>query len=60
MLSYGLGWAERQRREVLASRLVEVAGVVEREREVVHLIAGRLIDKTPMLGTLQTHSRDFH
>ena len=52
--------AERQRREVLASRLVEVAGVVEREREVVHLIAGRLIDKTPMLGTLQTHSRDFH
>jgi len=52
--------AERQRREVLASRLVEVAGIIEREREVVHLIAGRLIDKTPMLGALETRSRDFH
>jgi error-prone DNA polymerase len=51
---------ERQRREVLSSRLVEVSGVVEREREVVHLIAGRLIDHTPLLGALETHSRDFH
>ena len=51
---------ERQRREVLTSRLVEVAGVVEREREVVHLIAGRLRDRTPLLGSLGTRSRDFH
>ncbi|MGK0170496.1 MAG: error-prone DNA polymerase [Gammaproteobacteria bacterium] len=51
---------ERQRREVLSSRLVEVSGVVEREREVVHLIAGRLTDHTPLLGALETHSRDFH
>ena len=51
---------ERQRREVLASRLVEVTGIVEREREVVHLIAGRLRDCTVMLGALETRSRDFH
>jgi error-prone DNA polymerase len=51
---------ERQRREVLASRLVEVSGNVEREREVVHLIAGRLVDRTPLLGALETRSRDFH
>ncbi len=51
---------ERQRREVLASRLVEVTGIVEREREVVHLIAGRLRDCTVMLGGLDARSRDFH
>jgi error-prone DNA polymerase len=37
-----------------------VEGVVEREGEVVHLIAGRLRDHTPMLGALTTKSRDFH
>ncbi|MCH9675046.1 MAG: error-prone DNA polymerase [Gammaproteobacteria bacterium] len=51
---------ERQRREVLGSRLVEVAGIVEREREVVHLIAGQLADRSELLGQLDVHSRDFH
>jgi error-prone DNA polymerase len=51
---------ERQRREVLGSRLMAVYGNVEREGEVVHVIAGRLIDLTPLLGRLQTRSRDFH
>jgi error-prone DNA polymerase len=37
-----------------------VYGTVEREGEVVHVLAGRLVDLTPMLGALQTHSRDFH
>ena len=52
--------AERQRREVLTTRLVEVAGIIEREREVVHLIAGNLRDHTALLGGLDTRSRDFH
>jgi hypothetical protein len=26
----------------------------------VHLIAGRLVDMTPLLGALPTRSRDFH
>ena len=52
--------SDRQRRELLGSRLMAVYGTVEREGDVVHLIAGRLVDLTPMLGSLQTRSRDFH
>jgi error-prone DNA polymerase len=51
---------DRQRRELLGSRLMAVYGRVEREGDVVHLIAGRLVDLTPMLGMLPTRSRDFH
>jgi error-prone DNA polymerase len=52
--------AERQRRELLASKLMGIAGTIEREGEVVHLLAGRLFDHTPLLGQLVTRSRDFH
>ena len=52
--------SDRQRRELLGSRLLAVYGKVEREGEVVHVLAGRLVDLTPMLGALQTKSRDFH
>ena len=52
--------SDRQRRELLGSRLLAVYGKVEREGEVVHLIAGRLVDLTPLLGSLPTRSRDFH
>jgi error-prone DNA polymerase len=51
---------DRQRRELLGSRLMAVYGRVERESDVVHLIAGHLVDLTPMLGSLPTRSRDFH
>ena len=51
---------DKQRRELLGSRLMAVYGKVEREGEVVHLLAGRLVDLTAMLGQLQTRSRDFH
>ncbi len=52
--------SDRQRRELLGARLLGVYGRVEREGEVVHLIAGRLVDLTPLLGSLPTRSRDFH
>ena len=52
--------AERQRRELLESRLLAVHGVLERQGEVTHLIAGWLKDLTPLLGNLVTQSRDFH
>ncbi|HSS69897.1 MAG TPA: error-prone DNA polymerase [Casimicrobiaceae bacterium] len=52
--------AERQRKELLRSSLLTVYGTLEREGEVVHLIAGRLRDQTPLLGNLVTRSRDFH
>jgi error-prone DNA polymerase len=51
---------ERQRRELLGSRLLAVHGVLERQGEVAHLIAGHLKDLTPLLGNLVTQSRDFH
>jgi error-prone DNA polymerase len=51
---------DRQRRELLNARLMAVYGRVEREGEVVHVIAGKLVDMTPMLGSLPTTSRDFH
>ncbi|HEY6095474.1 MAG TPA: error-prone DNA polymerase [Gallionellaceae bacterium] len=51
---------ERQRRELLGARLLAVHGVLERQGEVTHLIAGHLKDLTPMLGDLVTQSRDFH
>jgi len=50
----------RQRRELLGSRLLGVYGKVEREGDVVHVLAGRLVDMTPLLGSLHTRSRDFH
>jgi len=52
--------SERQRRELLGSRLLAVHGVIEREGEVVHLVARRLVDESALLGRLATRSRDFH
>ena len=52
--------AEKQRHELLGSRLLAVYGVLERQGEVAHLIAGWLKDLTPLLGNLVTQSRDFH
>ena len=51
---------ERQRRELLGARLLEVQGTVERDGEVVHLVARRLADHSALLGPLEAVSRDFH
>ena len=52
--------AARQRNPLILARLMCVAGRVERQGEVVHLIAGRLIDQTSMLGDLDFHRHEFH
>ena len=52
--------ADRQRRELLGARLLGVFGQIRREGEVAHLIAGRLVDLSAWLGSLETVSRDFH
>jgi error-prone DNA polymerase len=52
--------AERQRKELLRANLLTVYGTLEREGEVVHLIAARLQDQTMLLGKLTARSRDFH
>ncbi|MEO5707355.1 MAG: error-prone DNA polymerase [Alteraurantiacibacter sp.] len=49
-------WArhmERQRRAVMAARLMLVAGEIQRSTEgVVHLMASRIVDRTAMLGQM--------
>jgi len=52
--------AERQGEELVGARLLGVQGSVERDGEVVHLVARRLHDYTAMLGLLAAKSRDFH
>jgi len=54
------GVSEKQRRPLLAASLLGVHGVLEREGAVTHLIAGKLVDYSALLGELVTHSRDFH
>ncbi|HJV10927.1 MAG TPA: OB-fold nucleic acid binding domain-containing protein, partial [Burkholderiales bacterium] len=51
---------DSQRAELLHSRLMGVEGVVERDGEVVHLVARRLADYSALLGPLAAASRDFH
>jgi len=51
--------ARRARRALLESRLMAVRGRVQRDGKVLHIIASELLDFTPLLGDLVTHSRDF-
>ena len=52
---------KEQFREVLyRARLMAVFGIWQREGEVRHVVAKRLVDLTPLLGNLNSVSRDFH
>jgi error-prone DNA polymerase len=51
---------ERQRAALLGARLLAVQGVIERDGDVVHLVARRLADYSGLLGPLAAASRDFH
>jgi len=48
------------REALLSARLLEVRGRLQRQDGVTHIIARRLRDRTALLGTLLTRSRDFH
>lgn len=50
---------DRQRDVLLGARLMAVYGRWQKEGDVRNLIAGRLVDLTPLLGRLSTVSRDF-
>jgi error-prone DNA polymerase len=52
--------AESCRRPLLGSRLLEISGRVQREGQVVHLVAERMRDRSALLGALEVRSRDFH
>ncbi|WP_338912006.1 error-prone DNA polymerase [Mycetohabitans rhizoxinica] len=50
---------ERQRKEALGASLLAVYGVWQRQGEVTHLVAQRLVDLSHLLGSLVTTSRNF-
>jgi len=52
--------ATAQRRTLLGAQLMAVHGHIEREGDVIHLVAGRLVDYTHLLNNLITRSRNFH
>lgn len=51
---------EANRRALLGSRLLGVAGAVQKQGIVVHVIPQRFEDLTALLGALRTASHDFH
>ncbi len=50
----------RSRSTLLGARLMAVQGRVQKEGEVLHVIAERLEDLSALLGELAVQSRDFH
>jgi error-prone DNA polymerase len=48
---------EAERRLILSSSMLGVSGVVQREGEVIHLVARRLVDLSPLLASIG--GRDF-
>ncbi|MBW3696566.1 DNA polymerase III subunit alpha [Vibrio sp. T187] len=52
--------ARAQKQAYLTAKVLKVKGILEREGQVVHVIAGRLINMTEHLENLKTRSRDFH
>jgi error-prone DNA polymerase len=51
--------ATRWRRPLLNARLLGVSGTVQREGDVLHVVARRLKDHSHLLGRLMTKSRSF-
>ncbi len=52
--------AQAQQRAYLTARVLRVQGILEREGEVIHVIAGRLTDLSHTLAQLVAESRDFY
>ncbi len=51
--------AEAQRKPLLAARLLTVFGQWQREGEVMHLLAAKMIDHSALLQGLEARSRNF-
>jgi error-prone DNA polymerase len=49
----------RARRIASGSRLLEAHGMLQKEGLVTHVVAQSLLDRTRLLGTIVTQSRDF-
>ncbi|MDG1163685.1 MAG: OB-fold nucleic acid binding domain-containing protein, partial [Burkholderiales bacterium] len=52
--------ASTQRQTLMSAQLLGVSGYIEKDGQVIHLIAKKLVDYSSLLGKLMTTSRDFH
>ncbi|MCW8344923.1 error-prone DNA polymerase [Vibrio sp. ZSDZ65] len=52
--------AKAQKKAYLTAKILKVSGILEREGEVTHIIAGKLTDITDKLAALKIQSREFH
>lgn len=52
--------AEKERRTLIAARLMIVHGKLERQGPVIHLMASHMEDASHLLADLQVSSHDFH
>ncbi|NVD07017.1 DNA polymerase III subunit alpha [Vibrio sp. JPW-9-11-11] len=52
--------ARAQKEAYLTAKILQVKGILEKEGEVQHVIAGRLVDISDKLHGLTSKSRDFH
>ena len=54
------GTARAQKKPYLTAKILKIKGILEREGDVTHVIAGKLTDLSDRLLELKTTSRDFH
>ncbi len=54
-----LATAQRQRKPLLTARLLHVKGTIEREGDIIHVMAGKLNDLSHLIENLTVRSRDF-
>ena len=52
--------ANAQKTAFLTAKILKVTGILEREGDVIHIIAGRLFDLTDRINGLDCKSRNFH
>ena len=52
--------AERERSALLGAKLLGVRGRVQKEGEVLHVVAEKLHDYSGLLGDIVTQARNFH
>ncbi|NVK25034.1 MAG: error-prone DNA polymerase [Gammaproteobacteria bacterium] len=55
-----LATARAQKKSFLSSKIVKVSGILEKEKEVILVIAGKITDLTEEFESLCLDSRDFH
>ncbi|RUO27056.1 error-prone DNA polymerase [Aliidiomarina minuta] len=56
-------WQDRgrqQRQQWLYAQLLEVKGTLEIQGDIIHVVAGRMTDRSSLLPTRNVKSRDFH